>query len=257
MRDLTITVMQANLRWEDAAANRELFSERIASLKERPDLVALPEMFTTGFTMNAEAVAEEMDGPTVEWMTATARGGAFHLAGSLVIREEGRFYNRLVWACPDGKIISYDKRHLFRMAGEEQVYSAGSSLLTARVEDWKIRPFICYDLRFPLWCRNRNGDYDAALYVANWPEKRASHWKTLLAARAIENQCYVIGCNRTGFDGNGVTYSGDSSVIDYQGRVMIRETGGEGVLTVRLSGDELDAYRKSFPVWMDADEEGM
>ncbi len=257
MRDLTITVMQANLRWEDAAANRELFSERIASLKERPDLVALPEMFTTGFTMNAEAVAEEMDGPTVEWMIETARGGGFHLAGSLVIREEGRFYNRLVWACPDGKIIIYDKRHLFRMAGEEQVYSAGSSLLTARVEDWKIRPFICYDLRFPLWCRNRNGDYDAALYVANWPEKRASHWKTLLAARAIENQCYVIGCNRTGFDGNGVTYSGDSSVIDPQGRVIVRETGGEGVLTARLSGDELDAYRKSFPVWMDADEEGM
>lgn len=255
MRDLTITIMQANLKWEDAAANRSMFSERLASMKETPDLVALPEMFATGFTMNAEAVAEEMDGPTVEWMINSARSGRYHLAGSLVIREEGRYYNRLIWAFPDGEIITYDKKHLFRMAGEERVYTAGDDVVTARVDGWKIRPFICYDLRFPLWCRNRNNDYDAALFVANWPEKRAAHWKTLLAARAIENQCYVIGCNRTGFDGNGVTYSGDSSVIDPQGRVMVRESGGEGMLTVHLSRELLDDYRKSFPVWMDADPE--
>jgi predicted amidohydrolase len=253
MRDLTVTIMQANLKWEDPGANIAMFEERISSLRDKSDLVVLPEMFTTGFTMNAERVAEEMDGPAVEWMVRTARTSGFNLAGSLVIREEGRYYNRLVWSFPDGEIITYDKRHLFRMAGEERVYSTGNSLVTARIDGWKIRPYICYDLRFPLWCRNRNNDYDAALFVANWPEKRAHHWKTLLSARAIENQCYVIGCNRTGFDGNGVTYSGDSSIIDPQGRVLIRETGGEGLLTMRLSAEALAEYRKSFPVWMDAD----
>jgi len=255
MRDLTVTVMQANLKWEDPASNLAMFDERISRFKETPDLVVLPEMFTTGFTMEPARVAEEMEGPSVEWMVRTANEGNFHLAGSLAVRDGGAFYNRLVWAFPDGEILTYDKRHLFRMAGEDRVYSPGDSLVTARVHGWRIRPFICYDLRFPLWCRNHDNGYDAALYVANWPEKRAAHWKTLLAARAIENQCYVIGCNRTGFDGNGVTYSGDSSVVDPKGRVMMRETGGEGVLTVRLSYADLAAYRESFPVWMDADGE--
>ncbi len=255
MRDLTVTIMQANLQWEDAGANRSMFEERIGSIREKTDLVVLPEMFTTGFTMNARAIAEDMAGPTIQWMSRMAEKGGFHLTGSLVIREEDSFFNRLIWAFPDGEILSYDKRHLFRMAGEDAVYSPGDSQLTVRVQGWKIRPFICYDLRFPQWTRNRGNAYDAAIFVANWPEKRAHHWNTLLAARAIENQCYVIACNRTGFDGNGVTYSGDSCVINHQGRTILRESGGEGILTVRMSMEELMLYRESFPVWRDADVE--
>ena len=253
MRDLTVTIMQANLKWEDAESNRAMFEERMMSIREETDLMVLPEMFTTGFSMNAEDMAEDMKGPTVRWMSRLAERGGFHLTGSLIIREGDAFYNRLIWAFPDGEILYYDKRHLFRMAGEERVYSSGDSLLTVRVKGWKIRPFICYDLRFPLWTRNRDNAYDAALFVANWPEKRAHHWNTLLAARAIENQCYIIACNRTGFDGNGVTYAGDSCIIDHQGRILMRESGGEGILTVRLSMEDLIRYRESFPVWMDAD----
>ncbi len=253
MRDLTVTVIQTNLIWEDPGSNLAMFSEKISSFKEAPDLVVLPEMFTTGFTMNPAGFAEKMEGPTVDWMLQTASEGKFHLIGSIAIREEGQYYNRLVWAFPDGDLLTYDKRHLFRMAGEEKVYTPGNSHVTARAYGWMVRPFICYDLRFPLWCRNHGNEYDIALFVANWPERRASHWKTLLEARAIENQSYVIGCNRTGFDGNGIAYSGDSCIIDPLGRIIIRETEAEGIITAHLSCAELASYREKFPVWKDAD----
>lgn len=254
MFDITATVIQASLAWENPEANIEIFTAFIAQMKEKPDIVILPEMFSTGFSMKPESIAETMQGRTVAWLRKTAAREGFHIAGSIAIRERGRFYNRLVWATPENTLITYDKRHLFRMADEHLVYTAGSSLVTIEARGWKIRPFICYDLRFPVWCRNASQAYDIAVFVANWPEKRASHWKTLLAARAIENQCYVIGCNRTGFDGNSITYAGDSSIIDFQGRILARQSGGEGMLTVRLSKEELEAYRENFPVWMDGDD---
>ncbi len=254
MFDITITLIQANLAWENPEANIEIFTTFIAQLKEKPDIVILPEMFSTGFTMKPESTAETMGGQTVAWLRKTAVREGFHIAGSIAIRDKNRFYNRLVWATPENTIITYDKRHLFRMADEHLVYTAGSSVVTIEAGGWNIRPFICYDLRFPVWCRNVHHAYDIAIFVANWPAKRAAHWKTLLAARAIENQCYVIGCNRTGFDGNSITYSGDSSVIDYQGRILARHSEGEGMLTVRLSKEELESYREHFPVHMDADE---
>ncbi len=254
MRDITATVIQSSLVWENPAANIEIFSSYIEQIKDKPDIVILPEMFSTGFSMQPDSVAETMEGTTVSWMRKAAIRGGFHLTGSLAIREDGKYYNRLIWATPDDAIITYDKRHLFRMADEHLVYTAGNSHVTIHVGEWNVRPFICYDLRFPGWCRNINHSYDIAIFVANWPEKRAHHWKTLLLARAIENQCYVIGCNRTGFDGNGITYAGDSSIIDYQGRILARQSGGEGMISVRLSKEELETYREKFPVWMDADE---
>lgn len=254
MLDLTATVIQTSLVWENPQANIEIFSSFINQMKNTPDIVILPEMFSTGFSMKPETIAETMNGPTVSWMRQTSRREGFHIAGSIAIKENGRYYNRLIWATPENTIIAYDKRHLFRMADEHIVYTAGNSLATIKIGEWNIRPFICYDLRFPVWCRNVAHTYDIAVFVANWPEKRASHWKTLLAARAIENQCFVIGCNRTGFDGNGITYAGDSSIIDFQGRILARQSGGEGMLTVRLSKEELQTYRENFPVWMDADE---
>ncbi|MGA8018177.1 MAG: amidohydrolase [Desulfobacterales bacterium] len=254
MPDLTVTLIQTELDWEDVAANLRRFDRLIDSLQVATDLIVLPEMFTTGFSMNAAALAENMSGRAVGWLGETARHTAAAVVGSIIVVDDGRFYNRLCWASPDGKLATYDKKHLFRYAGEDRVYAAGGASLLVELKGWRIRPFICYDLRFPVWTRNTNRTYDLALFVANWPQRRAEHWKVLLQARAIENQSYVIGVNRIGTDGNGLYHSGDSSVIDPIGTILFRSAHAPCVFTLPLERDRLDDYRQSFPAWKDADQ---
>ena len=253
MSDLTLTLVQSELIWERPEANRDRFGERLQSLAGATDLVILPEMFTTGFTMNAEPLAETMDGPTRDWMRRVSRELAADVVGSVIIRENDRLLNRLLWVKPDGQCLTYDKKHLFRMSGEHKVYAAGQEHLTVTINGWRVRPFICYDLRFPLWCRNQAMIYDLAIFVANWPSARALHWRTLLQARAIENLCYVAGVNRVGADGNGRAYLGDSTVIDPRGAVVYHRAEQEDVCTMTLSREALDTYREAFPAWKDAD----
>lgn len=253
MQDLTVTVIQSDLAWENREKNVSRFEARLAALGQDCDLIVLPEMFTSGFTMNAAANAEPHNGPTVAWMREMAARTKADLTGSLIIKDGGRFYNRLYWVKPDGNTAWYDKRHLFRMADEHSVYNAGRQNITVELKGWKVRPFICYDLRFPVWSRNRRNEYDAAVYVANWPQRRTEHWRALLLARAIENQCYVIGVNRVGRDGLGVEYSGDSMIADPLGNELVRLRNGEAVHTQRLSRHTLDNFRQKFPAWMDGD----
>lgn len=253
MQDLKVTLIQTSLFWENIESNLSLFDEKIDGIRDETNLIVLPEMFTTGFSMNAEKLAEDMGGTAVKWLREKSRSRQTDITGSMIIRENGQYFNRLLWAKPDGTLLHYDKRHLFRLTGEEKVYSAGDKNITVELKGWKIRPFICYDLRFPCWTRNSNNSYDVAIFIANWPEKRTSHWKTLLSARAIENQCYVIGVNRVGEDGNGYYHSGDSSVIDPIGNIIFRKQNEESVYTALLSYPALQEYRKSFPAWMDAD----
>ncbi len=254
MQDLNVTIIQSDLAWHDAGANRARFERIIRGLNESTDLVLLPEMFSTGFTMEPASCAEEMDGITAKRLAEWARDKDADIAGSVAIKEKGRYYNRLLWARPGGAIITYDKRHLFRMAGEEKVYSAGSAKTVIELKGWKIRPFICYDLRFPVWSRNKGLEYDIAVYLANWPERRAPHWRALLRARAIENQCYCVGVNRIGTDGNGVSHCGDSAVIDFLGNTLFEKGNEECAATVTLSFEKLAEYRQAFPAWKDADE---
>ncbi|MDX9785950.1 MAG: amidohydrolase [Desulfobacterales bacterium] len=253
LSDLKVTLVQTALFWEDASLNLAMFDETLETISRETDLIVLPEMFSTGFSMAAAKHAEGMDGRAVRWLRETSRKKSVDIVGSLMIRDKNRFFNRLLWAKPDGVLLTYDKRHLFRMAGEEKVYSAGNSLLTVRLKGWKIRPFICYDLRFPAWTRNVDNAYDLAVFVANWPEKRSLHWQKLLVARAIENQCFVVGVNRVGKDGHGVNFSGDSVVIDPVGIELVLLRYEPCVHTVNLSGQQLLDYRKNFPAWMDAD----
>ena len=254
MPDLTVTLIQTELDWEDVAANLRRFDRLIDRLQVATDLIVLPEMFTTGFSMHAAALAENMNGRTVGWLRETARRTAAAVVGSVIIVDAGRFYNRLCWASPNGEIATYDKKHLFRYAGEDQVYTAGNVLILVELKGWKIRPFVCYDLRFPAWTRNTDLTYDLALFIANWPQRRAEHWKVLLQARAIENQSFVIGLNRIGTDGNGLYHSGDSSVIDPVGTILFRSAHAPCVFTLPLERDRLDDYRRSFPAWKDADQ---
>jgi len=254
MPDLTVTLIQTELDWEDVAANLHRFDHLIDSLQVATDLIVLPEMFTTGFSMNAATLAEDMESRAVGWLRETARRTAAAVVGSIIVIDGGRFYNRLCWAGPNGDMATYDKKHLFRYAGEDKVYTAGSASLLVELNGWKIRPFVCYDLRFPAWTRNMNSTYDLALFVANWPQRRAEHWKLLLQARAIENQTYVIGVNRIGTDGNGLYHSGDSSVIDPVGNILFRSAHAPCVFTLSLERGRLDDYRQSFPAWKDADQ---
>jgi len=251
MQDLTLTLLQQDLAWLDAPANRA----RFAALLQRArgsDLALLPEMFNTGFTMEPQAWAETMDGPTVQWMREQAADLQLALAGSIAIREAAAFRNRFLFVRPDGALEHYDKRHLFRMSGEHQVYRPGELRRQLIWRGWRLSLQVCYDLRFPVWCRNR-GDYDALLYVANWPSRRREHWCALLRARAIENQAWVIGVNRTGVDGNGIDYSGDTLVIDPWGAVTLDAGAAPGVHTVSLSAAVLADCRDRFPVHLDAD----
>jgi predicted amidohydrolase len=253
MPDLTVTLVQSDLFWEQIAANLAVFDARLAQLNRPTDLIVLPEMFSTGFSMQAARLAEPMDGSAVRWLRATAARRHVTITGSLMITEQDRYFNRLIWARPNGDTSVYDKKHLFRYAGEEKIYTPGHRRLTVTLNGWRIRPFICYDLRFPIWTRNLNQAYDMAFFVANWPARRSAHWRALLRARAIENQAYVIGVNRVGLDGQEAYHDGYSSVIAPDGEVLFEEKNVEGLHTITLRRDLLDDYRRHFPAWMDAD----
>jgi predicted amidohydrolase len=249
---LRVTLVQAEIAWQAPATNRRWLAAHFRGLTGHTDLIVLPEMFSTGFSMDAEGLAETMDGPTVGWMREEAAATGCVLTGSLIVREGDHCYNRLVWARPDGLLDHYDKRHLFRMADEQRHYAAGARRLIVEFKGWRVCPLVCYDLRFPVWSRNW-GDYDVLLYVANWPQRRAHAWSTLLKARAIENLSYVVGVNRIGKDGNGATYAGDSVVLDFLGQPLSGEGGGDRVETAVLDRESLQAYRDSFPAHLDAD----
>lgn len=262
MSTLNITCIQSALLWEDRRGNLEMFGEKILSIRDKAEVVILPEMFSTGFTMNPEKFAETMDGESIRWMKQIAAEKRIILAGSLIIEEEGLFYNRLVWMLPTGDYGYYDKRHLFAYAGEDVHYSSGNKRLIASVKGWKINLQVCYDLRFPVWARQQNNlsgnaapspEYDCLVYVANWPEKRNHAWKTLLQARAIENQCYVVGVNRVGNDGNNIYYSGDSMIVDPMGEVMYSSAHMEDIFTEVLSKEKLEETRNRLPFLKDAD----
>ncbi len=255
MQDLKVTLIQSALFWEDIEANLAMFDARIDALQTPGDLIILPEMFSTGFSMRPQKLAESMNGRAVTWIRQKATSREVAITGSIMIREDGSYYNRLIWAEPGGGLATYDKKHLFRYAGEHKVYSPGNRLLTVSLKGWKIRPFICYDLRFPLWTRNFDNAYDLAIFVANWPERRSAHWRCLLVARAIENQAYVIGVNRIGDDGNGYYHSGDSAVIDPAGKTVFTMSHAPCSKTVPLSASAVTAYRSGFPAWQDADRD--
>ena len=264
MPTLTITTIQSNLIWEEKSANLRLLEQKIAGIEEKTEIVVLPEMFNTGFSMRPEALAETMEGETVEWMKRVSRENGIVLTGSLMIEEAGKYYNRLVWMLPNGQYGHYDKRHLFAFGEEDKHYSPGNKRLIASVKGWKINLQVCYDLRFPVWARqaplsSRRGDgggveYDVLIYVANWPERRSHAWKTLLCARAIENQCYVVGVNRVGSDGKNVNHSGNSLVIDPLGQVLYHMADEEDVNTITLQKEMLEDVRSKFPFWKDADD---
>lgn len=257
MQDLTVTLIQSEIIWEDIPANLAMFDEKIDSIAEKTDMIVLPEVFATGFTMHVEKAAQPMTGPAVSWLVAKARQKRAHILGSVIIREDDKYFNRLVWAKPDGEILTYDKKHLFRMAGEHKVFSPGNSHLTVEVNGWKLRTFICYDLRFPVWCRNIKNQYDSAIYIANWPAGRAQHWRLLLPARAVENQSYVIGVNRVGEDGKGHAYSGDSCVIAPTGEILFQRGEVACIHTAVLSYERVMAFRETFAAWQDADSDAV
>jgi len=242
------------LHWEDADANRAMFVERLATLQGTTDLILLPEMFTTGFSMRSADLAETMEGPTVQWMRAQAKQLAAAIYGSVIIADGGKQFNRGLFVKPDGSVTIYDKRHLFRFANENEHYAPGEQRVVVEWQGWRILLQICFDLRFPVVSRNQ-GDFDAMLYVANWPETRRFPWSQLLIARAIENQCYVAGVNRVGMDGKGVHYSGDSVIIDPRGATIAQvEPSVEGMTTVNLDRAALQDFREKFPVGKDADD---
>jgi predicted amidohydrolase len=251
------------LHWEDKTANLQMLEQKINSIQEKTNVVVLPEMFSTGFSMKPEQFAETMEGPTVQWMKKIAATKKIILAGSLIIEENGKYFNRLIWMLPNGQYGVYDKRHLFAYGEEDKHYSAGTQRLIASVNGWKINLLVCYDLRFPVWSRqspSRGGEnqgeafeYDVLIYVANWPERRNTAWKSLLRARAIENQCFVIGVNRVGHDGDNIYHSGDSMVIDPLGEILYQKTDEEDVFTIHLSEERLREIREKFQFWRDAD----
>ena len=252
-RDLTITLIQSELHWEDPEANRKMFSSKIREIAHPTDIIILPEMFTTGFTMNAEEFAEAIDGPSMQWLHEVSSTAQSVVTGSLIIRDQNQTFNRLIWMQPDGAYQHYDKRHLFAMAGEHEEYTAGSERLIVELKGWRICPLICYDLRFPVWSRNDEA-YDLLIYVANWPEKRTAHWNALLKARAIENQAYVAAVNRVGKDGGGYNYLGDSCLVDPMGDQIYYKSGVEDLATTTLSYDTLESIREKLPFLIDRDQ---
>ena len=251
--ELNIIGIQADLIWENPTKNLAFFEDKINTLSKDIDLVVLPEMFTTGFTMNPENVAEKMNGKAVSWMQKMATEKEIAICGSLVIYEEGNFYNRLVFVHPSKKIETYNKRHSFTLAGEDKVYTSGSEKLIITYKGWKICPLICYDLRFPVWVRNTE-NYDLLIFMANWPVKRIKAWNTLLKARAIENISYVIGVNRTGNDGNSYEYSGNSLIVDYLGEEISNLNNNEiGIIKATLVKTNLNNIRKKLGFLNDKD----
>ena len=261
MQTLSVSLVQGATRWHDAPANRDYYGSLVRCVAGQSDLIVLPETFLSGFSNDTRASAEGMDGEGLAWMRALARDVNAVITGSLAIREDDKVYNRLIWARPDGTFAQYDKRHLFRMAGEHTRYGGGSERLIVELKGWRILPQVCYDLRFPVWLRNRRlesavggMDYDLSLFVANWPAPRRQPWRTLLRARAIENLAYVIGVNRVGTDGNDLPYAGDSAVIDPVGEPLVELGVQEQVVTMSLDPTSLLTHRERFPAWMDADD---
>ena len=253
MPSVTASLIQTHTHWHDPVANRAMFDIWLQDVPTDADLVVLPEMFSTGFTMASSAVAETMRGDTVTWLMDTARSLGKTLCGSVVIEDAGRYFNRLLWVGPDGAVQHYDKRHLFRMAGETNHYTAGDRRVIVELNGLRICLAVCYDLRFPVWLRNRD-DYDVLLVVANWPAARVAAWMTLLRARAIENLSYVVGVNILGTDGAGVEYTGGSAVYDAEGRAVLEPSNKAEVATVVLDLGVLAEYRAAFPAWRDADD---
>lgn len=268
MSTLTITTIQTILHWENKPANLKMLEEKINSIKEKTEIVVLPEMFSTGFSMKPELFAETMsagsdtggDGETIQWMKRIAVEKKIILTGSIMCKtdENGEVYytNRMIWMLPNGQYGFYDKRHLFAFAGEDEHYTAGDKRVIASVKGWKINLLVCYDLRFPVWARQQQSEgmeYDVLIYVANWPERRSHAWKTLLQARAIENLSYVVGVNRVGDDANNIHYSGDSMVIDPLGEVLYHKKDDEDIFTITLEKSHLDSVREKFPFWKDGD----
>ncbi len=259
MKPLRVSLVQGATRWHDADANRAYYAGLVRPLAGQSDLVVLPETFLSGFTNETLDHAETMDGEALRWLAALAAGTGAVVTGSLVIREGDRCVNRLVWMRADGSFDLYDKRHLFRMAGEHERYAGGTDRLVVEIGGWRICPQVCYDLRFPVWLRNRHDrdsgrfDYDLLVFVANWPSPRRHAWSTLLRARAIENLAYCVGVNRVGVDGNALAYSGDSVALDFLGQPLVECGAQEQVVTVSLDAAALAAHRERFPAWMDAD----
>ncbi len=256
---LQFSLIQSSLFWEDKGANLDMLAQKIRSIEQPTEIIVLPEMFTTGFSMQPEKFAETMEGPSVDWMRRLSQEKNAIITGSLIIEEKGNYYNRLIWMLPNGQLGYYDKRHLFAFAGEDQHYSAGNKRLIASVKGWKINLQICYDLRFPVWARQQSTEdadkeYDVLLYIANWPEKRSHAWKTLLTARAIENQCFTIGVNRVGLDGNNIAHSGDSMVVGPLGEVLYHCAYEEDIFHIHLQKEEVNNTRERFPFWKDADD---
>lgn len=258
--ELNVVVVQAATVWHDPKANRDYYSLVLKNLQESADIIVLPETFTSGFSNAALDQAETMAGETVAWLQEMAASCNSAITGSVQIREGGKVFNRMLWAMPDGHIQSYDKRHLFRMANEHQRYAAGTGRIFIDYKGWRICPQVCYDLRFPVFSRNRFNatvadgyDYDVLIYVANWPSPRHFAWQTLLKARAIENLSYVVGVNRVGSDGNGLDYLGGSTVLDFLGQTLIEAGAGPEVKSARISHSALQEFRTRFPVHLDAD----
>jgi predicted amidohydrolase len=251
---LHIMLVQADIRWENKTENLQHYNEMLSGLEGTADLILLPEMFSTGFSMNPAPLAESMDGTTVNWMRDVASRMNARIAGTIIIKEGDRFFNRMVCCDPEGSLVIYNKRHLFRMAGEEENYTPGGERLIMPLGKWNVCFQICYDLRFPVWSRNRK-EYDILVYLSNWPAARSDVWNTLLRARAIENQCYTVGVNRVGTDGNGIVYKGESMAINPKGEVAaILSHPQESILSVSLSLGELNQFRRKFPVWKDWDD---
>lgn len=253
-KELNISLVQCDIAWEDPGANYDRIENLILERELKSDIIVLPEMFNTGFTMEpANIVDEEVCHCTLVKMRAWSEKTGAVIAGTMAFPESGRFYNRFVAIFPSGKMVHYDKRHLFRMGDEHKVYSPGHGQLIFELNGWRIAPFICYDLRFPVWSRNVNNNYDIAIYSANWPANRKSVWSTLLKARAIENQCYVAGVNRIGED-PACAYMGGSMLIDYKGNVLSEASPSEeGLMQQTFDLRSLRRFRDKFPAWMDAD----
>jgi omega-amidase len=252
MQDLKVALVQSHLHWEKPADNRKMFEDKLEDMQTPADIFLLPEMFTTGFTMEPKGLAENMSGETVAWLQKIANLKNAVVTGSIIIEENGAYYNRLIWMQPDGQVQWYNKKHLFSMAGEEKVYFPGSEKLLVTWKGWKICPMICYDLRFPVWVRNVE-DYDLLLFAANWPERRIMHWRKLLQARAIENQCFVIGVNRVGLDGKGINHTGNSMAVDPMGEILLEIENQDAIAIASLDQDELVRARRYMPFLKDRD----
>ena len=254
MDTLNLSLLQPDLAWQDAAVNLKHLSTMLENVSPETNLIVLPEMFTSAFTMESGAIAENWPGPSLDWMLSIAETHQAAVCGSIAIIDAGKKFNRLVFVTPERKVHYYDKRHLFRMLGEHKRYSQGNDRIIIQWKGWRILPLVCYDLRFPVWCRNgADLNYDLILFVANWPAARRQHWRTLLEARAIENLAYAAGVNRIGTDGNGIDYEGDSLAVSPAGELLADAENQEGLLETSLSLSELRKYREAFPAHLDAD----